>query len=94
MRRVDPALVDPVTQMPSVDLLQRYGEEFGIHFFQDLIEQLEPLSTTHGAIALASQLGLEPWYVWAHVLPRRVTRDPDDARDVEVPREVVYCMGD
>jgi len=94
VRQVDPSLVDPETSMPRGDVHGLYQQRFGIHFFQDVIEQLEPLSTTQGAIALASQLGLEPWYVWAHVAPRRAERDPLDPLDLEVPREVIVRMGD
>ncbi|MCX7623886.1 MAG: hypothetical protein N2Z82_09085 [Thermomicrobium sp.] len=94
VRQVDPSLVDPVTQMPRGDFFRLYQERFGIHFFQDLIDQLAPLSETQAAIALVSALGLEPWYVWAQIVPKRVQRDPADPLDIEVPRTAIGRMGD
>jgi hypothetical protein len=95
VRQVDPSLVDPVSGLPlAVDMHGFYAERFGIHFLQDLIDQLTPISQTQGAIALASAMGLEPWYVWAHVVPPRLERDPEDPLDLDVPRQAIWRMGD
>jgi hypothetical protein len=58
LAQVDPSLVDPLTGLPRGSPFGLYRELLGIHFFQDIIDQLRPLSETQGAIALASMLGL------------------------------------
>jgi hypothetical protein len=94
MRLIEPSLVDPVTHLPQENVLTQYRELLGIHFFQDLIDQLAPLSEATGAIAVASQMGLEPWYVWARVAPRQRRRNPRDPRDIDVPEQVISRIGD
>jgi hypothetical protein len=90
---VDPSLVDPLTGLPRGSPFGLYRELLGIHFFQDIIDQLRPLSETQGAIALASMLGLEPWYVFATVYPRRVRREEQDPTELDVPEEVIQWIG-
>jgi hypothetical protein len=60
--------------LPRGNVFGLYREVLGIHFVQDIIDQLRPLSETQGAVARASMLGLEPWYVFATVYPRGATR--------------------
>jgi hypothetical protein len=93
LAQVDPSLVDPLTGLPRGSPFGLYRELLGIHFFQDIIDQLRPLSETQGAIALASMLGLEPWYVFATVYPRRVRREEQDPTELDVPEEVIQWIG-
>ncbi len=93
LAQVDPSLVDPRTGLPRENLFGSYRELLGIHFLQDIIDQLKPLSETQGAIALASMLGLEPWYVFATVYPRRVRREKQDPTDLDVPELVIQWVG-
>jgi len=93
LAQVDPSLVDPRTGLPRGNVFGLYRELLGIHFLQDVIDQLSPLSETQGAIALASMLGLEPWYVFATVYRRRVCREKQDPTDLDVPEEVIQWVG-
>jgi hypothetical protein len=38
-------------------------------------------------------LGLEPWYVFATVYPRRVRREEQDPTELDVPEEVIQWIG-
>jgi len=93
LAQVDPSLVDPLTGLPRGSPFGLYREVLGIHFVQDIIDQLRPLSETQGAVALASMLGLEPWYVFATVYPRRVRREEQDPTELDVPEEVIQWIG-
>lgn len=74
LAQVDPSLVDPQTGLTRGNVFGLYREVLGIHFVQDTIDQLRPLSETQGAVARASMLGLEPRYVFPTVDPRGATR--------------------
>jgi len=93
LAQVDPSLVDPLTGLPRGSPFGLYRDLLGIHFFQDIIDQLRPLSETQGAVARASMLGLEPWYVFATVYPRRVRREEQDPTELDVPEEVIQWIG-
>jgi len=89
LAQVDPSLVDPQTGLTRGNVFGLYREVLGIHYVQDIIDQLRPLAETQGAVARASMLGLEPRYVFATVDPRRVRREEQDPTKLDAPEEVI-----